>query len=49
MVATLGETTGACALRTMRDHMLRSAEGRDVLQERPMVTQETVNAEKVCN
>lgn len=48
MVATLGETTGVCALRSMRDQMMRSAEGRDILRERPLITAESVNVDKVC-
>ncbi|KAG7671332.1 hypothetical protein Ndes2526B_g02172 [Nannochloris sp. 'desiccata'] len=42
LVAVVGETTGVPALRAIRDRMLRSAEGRELLADRPRITDETV-------
>jgi len=41
LVAALGETTGAPALRAMRSRMAASASGAEVLRDRPVVTNDT--------
>lgn len=43
MVAALGETTAGPALPRLRDRMLESAEGRQILKERPRVNSSTVD------
>ncbi|KAG8447404.1 hypothetical protein GDO86_014759 [Hymenochirus boettgeri] len=43
MVAVLGETTGAVALRNLRDRMSRDPEGFQILQERPRIHTSTLN------
>lgn len=43
MVAILGETTGACALRSMHQRMQGNAEGRRILRERPRINTRTVD------
>ncbi|CAO3679304.1 unnamed protein product [Rhizopus stolonifer] len=43
MVATLGETTGNVFLSRMRDGMLQSEEGRQILRERPMISTSTID------
>eukprot|EP00850_Spirogloea_muscicola_P023088 SM000328S12458 [mRNA] locus=s328:97872:99740:+ [translate_table: standard] len=42
LVAALGETTGERAFARMRDRMATSQEGRELLQERPRVTNQSV-------
>jgi len=42
LVAVVGETTGVPALRAIRDRMLRSPEGRELLADRPRITDDTV-------
>jgi ubiquinone biosynthesis protein COQ4 len=42
LVAVVGETTGVPALRAIRDRMLRSPEGRELLADRPRITDATV-------
>ncbi len=43
MVAALGETTAGPALPRLRDRMLETAEGRQILRERPRVNSSTVD------
>ncbi|KAE8582165.1 hypothetical protein XENTR_v10019979 [Xenopus tropicalis] len=43
MVAVLGETTGAVALRKLRDQMRRDPEGLQILQERPRIRMSTLD------
>jgi len=43
MVAALGETTAGPALPRLRDRMLESAEGRQILKDRPRVNSSTVD------
>ncbi|OCT66939.1 hypothetical protein XELAEV_18038222mg [Xenopus laevis] len=43
MVAVLGETTGAVALRKLRDQMRRDPEGLQILQERPRISTSTLD------
>ena len=43
MVAALGETTAGPALPRLRDRMLESAEGRQILKERPRVNSSTID------
>ncbi|KAF8525861.1 ubiquinone biosynthesis protein COQ4, mitochondrial [Hysterangium stoloniferum] len=43
MISALGETTAGPALPRLRDNMLKSAEGRRVLKQRPRVNSETVD------
>ena len=49
MVAALGETTAGPALPRMRDNMLRSAEGRRILMQRPRINSNTINMEKLAS
>jgi ubiquinone biosynthesis protein COQ4 len=42
LVAVVGETTGVPALRAIRDRMLRSPEGRELLADRPRIANDTV-------
>jgi ubiquinone biosynthesis protein COQ4 len=42
LVAVVGETTGVPALRAIRDRMLRTPEGRELLADRPRITDATV-------
>ena len=42
LVAVVGETTGVSALRAIRDRMLRTPEGRQLLANRPRITDATV-------
>jgi ubiquinone biosynthesis protein COQ4 len=48
MVAALGETTAGPALPRLRDVMLESAEGRQVLKDRPRVNSNTVDMNKLA-
>ncbi|KZT23277.1 ubiquinone biosynthesis protein COQ4, mitochondrial [Neolentinus lepideus HHB14362 ss-1] len=43
MIAALGETTAGPALPRLRDLMLESAEGRQILKDRPRVNSQTVD------
>jgi ubiquinone biosynthesis protein COQ4 len=43
MVAALGETTAGPILPRLRDIMLRSAEGRRILKQRPRVNSDTID------
>ncbi|KAI9253541.1 ubiquinone biosynthesis protein Coq4, partial [Sporodiniella umbellata] len=47
MVATLGETTGHLFLSRMRDTMLLSEEGRQILKERPMISTKTIDFDRL--
>uniref|UniRef100_A0A8C5QLF1 Ubiquinone biosynthesis protein COQ4 homolog, mitochondrial n=1 Tax=Leptobrachium leishanense TaxID=445787 RepID=A0A8C5QLF1_9ANUR len=47
MVAVLGETTGAQALRNLRDRMSRDPEGAQILQERPRIRISTLDVERL--
>lgn len=47
MVATLGETTGNVFLSRMRDGMLQSEEGRQILRERPMISTSTIDFDRL--
>ena len=42
LVAVVGETTGVPALRSIRNRMLHSAEGRELLADRPRITDAAV-------
>ncbi|KAG8463318.1 hypothetical protein KFE25_004829 [Diacronema lutheri] len=44
LVGVLGETTGALALRRMRERMARDTVGRSILAERPRIRAHTVSA-----
>ncbi|KDQ53253.1 hypothetical protein JAAARDRAFT_439258 [Jaapia argillacea MUCL 33604] len=43
MIAALGETTAGIALPRLRDHMLNSAQGRQILKDRPRINSDTVD------
>lgn len=43
MVAALGETTAGPALSKLREKMLASAEGRQVLKARPRINSKTID------
>jgi ubiquinone biosynthesis protein COQ4 len=43
MIAALSETTAGPSLPRLRDEMLKSAEGRRVLRDRPRVNSDTVD------
>ncbi|KAI9264072.1 ubiquinone biosynthesis protein Coq4 [Phascolomyces articulosus] len=47
MVAALGETTGTTALKRMRDQMLQSESGRQILRERPVINTSTIDFPKL--
>ncbi|XP_034255505.1 ubiquinone biosynthesis protein COQ4 homolog, mitochondrial [Thrips palmi] len=47
MIATLGETTGSCALQMMLQTMENDEEGRKILSERPRLTSKTINLSKL--
>lgn len=49
MVATLAEVTGKYALENMYETMLNDPTGRRILQDRPLVTKENVDIEKLEN
>lgn len=48
MVAALGDLTSGPVLPRLRDAMLESAEGRQILKERPRVNSETVDMNKLA-
>ncbi|KAJ6507730.1 ubiquinone biosynthesis protein COQ4, mitochondrial [Mycena vitilis] len=48
MVAALGETTAGPALPRLRDIMLESAEGRQILKDRPRINSKTVDMNKLA-
>ena len=45
MVATLGETTGACALKSLHQQMQQTVEGQLILEQKPRVNTSTINLE----
>ncbi|KAF9194737.1 Ubiquinone biosynthesis protein [Haplosporangium sp. Z 767] len=47
MVAALGETTGGIFLERIRDQMLQDPEGRRILRERPTITSESMQLNKL--
>ncbi|KAJ1524801.1 hypothetical protein ONE63_009673 [Megalurothrips usitatus] len=47
MIATLGETTGSCALQMMLQNMENSTEGSSILSEKPRINSETLNIKKL--
>ncbi|KAG0258832.1 Ubiquinone biosynthesis protein [Mortierella polycephala] len=47
MVAALGETTGSIFLERIRDQMLQDPEGRRILRERPAITSESMQLDKL--
>ncbi|KAI8815437.1 ubiquinone biosynthesis protein Coq4, partial [Cladochytrium replicatum] len=47
MVATLGETTGICGLRRMRNNMLQHPTGRRILRERPIINSDTIDLNRL--
>jgi len=49
MIATLGETTGICALKYMRDKMMNNPEGNEILQLQPRINSTLVDLEKLKN
>ncbi|KAJ7249177.1 ubiquinone biosynthesis protein COQ4, mitochondrial [Mycena haematopus] len=48
MVAALGETTAGPSLPRLRDIMLESAEGRQILKDRPRINSSTVDMSKLA-
>ena len=48
-VAALGEVTGLGALEEMRNNMLLSQTGRQILRERPMINSSTIDLDKLGN
>ncbi|TFK27457.1 ubiquinone biosynthesis protein COQ4, mitochondrial [Coprinopsis marcescibilis] len=48
MVAALGETTAGPTVSWLRDHMLASTEGRQILKERPRINTSTVDMDKLA-
>jgi len=48
MVAAMGETTAGSSLERLRDTMLESAEGRQILKDRPRVNSNTVDMDKLA-
>ena len=48
MVAALGETTAGPSLPRLRDTMLESPEGRQILKERPRVNSKTVDMARLA-
>ncbi|GJP60516.1 hypothetical protein CLOP_g17763 [Closterium sp. NIES-67] len=48
LVAAVGETTGGMALERIRQQMRGCAEGRALLEERPRVTDATLEAAELC-
>ncbi|KIJ51538.1 hypothetical protein M422DRAFT_224237 [Sphaerobolus stellatus SS14] len=48
MVAAVGETTAGPALPRLRDTMLKSAEGRRILKQRPRVNSDTVDMDALA-
>uniref|UniRef100_A0A8C7AVW3 Coenzyme Q4 n=1 Tax=Neovison vison TaxID=452646 RepID=A0A8C7AVW3_NEOVI len=47
MVAVLGETTGHCALKVLRDQMRKDPEGAEILRERPRISLSTLDLDKL--
>ncbi|XP_026822950.1 ubiquinone biosynthesis protein COQ4 homolog, mitochondrial isoform X2 [Rhopalosiphum maidis] len=47
MIATMGETTGTCALKYMRDKMITNPEGNEILQLQPRINTSTVDLDKL--
>ncbi|KAG0221849.1 Ubiquinone biosynthesis protein [Actinomortierella wolfii] len=47
MVAALGEATGGIFLERIRDQMLQDPEGRRILRERPIITSETMQLDRL--
>eukprot|EP01104_Vermistella_antarctica_P018013 TRINITY_DN6546_c0_g2_i1.p1 TRINITY_DN6546_c0_g2~~TRINITY_DN6546_c0_g2_i1.p1 ORF type:complete len:318 (+),score=26.02 TRINITY_DN6546_c0_g2_i1:149-1102(+) len=47
MVATLGETTGTCALNYMREEMAKNHTGRRILEDRPRVRSPEIDLEAI--
>ncbi|XP_051040992.1 ubiquinone biosynthesis protein COQ4 homolog, mitochondrial isoform X2 [Phodopus roborovskii] len=47
MVAVLGETTGYCTLKFLRDQMKKDPEGAQILQERPRISLSTLDLSKL--
>nr|XP_045016002.1 ubiquinone biosynthesis protein COQ4 homolog, mitochondrial isoform X2 [Jaculus jaculus] len=47
MVAVLGETTGHCTLKALRDQMKKDPEGAQILQERPRISLSTLDLGKL--
>ncbi|CAI7931469.1 unnamed protein product, partial [Closterium sp. NIES-54] len=48
LVAAVGETTGVVALRRIREQMRTTEEGRAILEEKPRVTDATLQAAEQC-
>jgi len=48
MVAAVGETTAGLALPRLRDIMLKSAEGRRILKQRPRVNSDTIDMDALA-
>ena len=48
MVAALGDLTSGPVLPRLRDRMLESPEGREILKERPRINSETVDMNKLA-
>eukprot|EP00123_Amoebidium_parasiticum_P004598 comp15888_c0_seq2/m.13238 comp15888_c0_seq2/g.13238 ORF comp15888_c0_seq2/g.13238 comp15888_c0_seq2/m.13238 type:complete len:265 (-) comp15888_c0_seq2:82-876(-) len=47
MIATLGETTGRLALQRMYDRMISHPVGAEILKERPYITSQSVDVDKL--
>lgn len=47
MIACLGETTGNFALRKIYENMTASAEGREILHDKPRINTKTINLEEL--
>lgn len=44
LVATVGELTGVEALKRLRQRLLRSSQGKEILQKRPRINETTISA-----
>lgn len=49
MIACLGEVTGGSAIKYMREKMLQTTEGSEILKEMPRINSETVSFEQLSN
>lgn len=45
MISALGETTAGSALPRLRDVMIKSVEGRQILKDRPRLTSDAIDME----
>ncbi|XP_061720244.1 ubiquinone biosynthesis protein COQ4 homolog, mitochondrial [Cydia pomonella] len=49
MIACLGEVTGGNAIRYMKEKMLETTEGKEILSEMPRINSQTVSFEQLAN